>query len=223
MSIRMHQAVTVTKANLTGWVRACLAQRGLGDTSRLSNDLDVLSGRRKSLIHKRKTGRRPARLDNRLPHTPVRVPAGGCVCVCRGAHTRTRRINVDVLDILKKIDIYQQLTTSRYASRCNERLDVADKTDAEVELDLQDIKSKMPLTYKYITDTAARIGKAAYTQVRRGCRGQENCFFAFENGLVKGCGVNDRATMMQVVEMMVTVGVKQGCVLVEPAATKGAS
>lgn len=97
---------------------------------------------------------------------------------------------------------------------------MADKTDAEVELDLQDIKTKMPVTYRYITDTAARIGKAAYAQVRRGCKGQENCFFAFENGLVKGCGVNDRATMMTVVEMMVTVGVKQGCVLVEPAEAK---
>ena len=113
MSAYACKAVLVTKAWPLAKVRACFAVCCVDGTSRLSNDLDVVSGRRKPLIYKRKMRRRPARPDNRLPHTPVRVPAGACVCVCRGAHTRTRRINVDVLDILKKIGIDQPLATSR--------------------------------------------------------------------------------------------------------------
>jgi hypothetical protein len=124
MSAYACKAVLVTKAWPSVKVRACLAVCCVDDTSRLSNDLDVLSGRRKSLIYKRK--RQSVQHVQQKPSCAhACAGAGGRVRRQAGAHTRTRRAHLDILDIFKKINIEQQVTTSRCASRCSTNLDGA--------------------------------------------------------------------------------------------------
>ena len=48
------------------------------------------------------------------------------------------------------------------------------------------IKRQMPETYKHIQAKAADIGNLAYELVRRGLRGEKNCFYAIEGGRVVG-------------------------------------
>ena len=55
-----------------------------------------------------------------------------------------------------------------------------------VEAQIAEIKARMPQTYKAILDKAQQVGKIAYKLVRRGLRGEANCFWAMENGFVKG-------------------------------------
>jgi len=55
-----------------------------------------------------------------------------------------------------------------------------------VEKQIANIKTNMPETYKDIQAKAAVIGKPAYALVRRGLRGEANCFYAFERGHVAG-------------------------------------
>jgi hypothetical protein len=51
---------------------------------------------------------------------------------------------------------------------------------------IAEIKAHMPDVYQAIQDHAALIGKPAFTLVRRGLKGEKNCFYAFERGRVVG-------------------------------------
>lgn len=55
-----------------------------------------------------------------------------------------------------------------------------------VEQQIADIKAHMPETYKAIQAKAKAIGNEAFALVRRGLRGEANCFYAFEAGYVVG-------------------------------------
>lgn len=120
MNAHVCKAVLVTKAWPLVKVRACFAVCCVDGTSRLSNDLDVLSGRRKSLYLKEKRrGVQNVQIKPSSAHACAGAGRRGQV----GAHTRTRRVHLYLLDIFKKINIEQQLTTSRYTSRCSNNLD----------------------------------------------------------------------------------------------------
>lgn len=60
------------------------------------------------------------------------------------------------------------------------------KTFEEVERQIVEIKTHMPAVYQSIQNKADNIGKLAYSLVRRGVRGEPNCFYAFERGRVVG-------------------------------------
>lgn len=57
---------------------------------------------------------------------------------------------------------------------------------AAVEKKVAEIKAHMPETYKSIQSMAAEIGRDAYSLVRKGLRGESNCFYAIEAGRVMG-------------------------------------
>lgn len=122
MSATACKAVLVTKAWPSVKVRACLAVCCVDGTSGLSNNPDVLSGRRKSLYLKEKRrGVQHVQIKPSSAHAGA--GAGRRVRRQAGAHTRTRRVHLYLLDVFKKINIEQQLTTSRYTSRCSNNLD----------------------------------------------------------------------------------------------------
>lgn len=86
-----------------------------------------------------------------------------------------------------------------------------------VDQQIAEIKTHMPEVYKGIQAKAVELGTPAYALVRRGLRGEPNCFFAFERGRVVGTPFNVTNIMAVVAQNMVQFGVK--CVLVWPDAT----
>lgn len=60
------------------------------------------------------------------------------------------------------------------------------KSSEEVAELIELIKTRMPDTYHAIKLKADSIGNAAYEYVRRGLRGEPNCFYAFERFNVVG-------------------------------------
>jgi hypothetical protein len=84
---------------------------------------------------------------------------------------------------------------------------MVDKT--EVERQLQVIRESMPQTYAAIRRKVAEIGNDAYTLVRRGVRGEPNCFYAIEAGYVAGTPFKDepQGIMDDVRRYMVSFGV----------------
>ena len=90
------------------------------------------------------------------------------------------------------------------------KIDVSDK--------ITDIKRFMPETYKAIQAKAAIIGNLAYEQVRRGLRGEANCFYAFEGGRVVGTPYT-MDVQADVAASMVQWGCTYVCILNE---TRGA-
>lgn len=93
--------------------------------------------------------------------------------------------------------------------------DAAKKAEAA---GLELIKTRMPETYKSIKDRAAAVGNEAYAYVRRGLRGEPNCFYAFEAGHVVGTPFTLREVARDIAQYMVTFGVAHCCVWAEPAA-----
>ncbi len=59
-------------------------------------------------------------------------------------------------------------------------------TVGEVNARIELIKARMPKTYAAIQEKAATLGKEAYALVRRGIRGESNCFYACERDLKAG-------------------------------------
>lgn len=57
---------------------------------------------------------------------------------------------------------------------------------ADLAAKIEEIKRCMPATYASIKDKATVIGNEAFTWVRRGLRGEPNCFYALEAGRVAG-------------------------------------
>lgn len=77
---------------------------------------------------------------------------------------------------------------------------------ANIALQKAEIKSRMPNTYKAILAKAEEIGDLAYALVSRGLRGEANCFYAMENGYVKGAPFNQGDIMPEVAKYMVQFG-----------------
>jgi hypothetical protein len=81
-----------------------------------------------------------------------------------------------------------------------------------VEQQIADIKAHMPETYKAIHAKAAVIGKLAFALVRRGLRGEANCFYAFERGHVVGTPFSLVEVTGDIAQYMVTFGVSHAVV-----------
>lgn len=82
-------------------------------------------------------------------------------------------------------------------------------TENEVAAQIESIKRNMPAVYKAIQERAdlALLGKEAYALVRRGLRGEANCFYAFQRGFVVGTPFTNPAEIMaDVAVAMVTFG-----------------
>lgn len=88
------------------------------------------------------------------------------------------------------------------------KLDVSDK--------IGEIKRHMPETYKSIQAKAAELGNQAYELVRRGLRGEANCFYAFEGGRVVGTSFNLSGIHDEVARLMVQWGAASVCIFPSP-------
>ncbi len=87
-------------------------------------------------------------------------------------------------------------------------------TDSKLNVEgkVAEIKSHMPEVYKCIQAKAAEIGNEAFTLVRRGLRGEANCFYAFEGGRVAGTPFSAGPVPDKVAAMMVEFGVAMCCI-----------
>lgn len=85
-------------------------------------------------------------------------------------------------------------------------------TKVDVAALIEEIKSHMPETYKSIQAKAKVIGNDAYVLVRRGLRGEANCFYAFERGRVMGTPFTLTEVARDVAQYMVTYGCTHLCV-----------
>lgn len=79
------------------------------------------------------------------------------------------------------------------------------------------IKARMPETYRAIREKAGQIGNEAFALVRRGLRGEANCFYAFERGHVVGAPFRDMAVTADVAQLMVQFGATYLCMWPAPA------
>lgn len=85
----------------------------------------------------------------------------------------------------------------------------------EVAAKIEEIKRYMPEVYQSIQAHAApsELGSEAFALVRRGLRGEANCFYAFEAGRVVGTPFSMPGSIMADVALqMVQFGVKH-CVI----------
>jgi len=85
----------------------------------------------------------------------------------------------------------------------------------DVPAKIAEIKQHMPETYASIQAKAGVIGNEAYVLVRRGLRGEPNCFYAFEAGRVVGTPFSLADVLRDVAQYMVTFGVSHVCVWAE--------
>lgn len=85
-----------------------------------------------------------------------------------------------------------------------------------VEDQVAQIKRDMPETYKAILAKAEVMGRPAYALVRRGLRGEANCFYAFERGRVVGTPFNLTEVARDVAQYMVTFGCAYVCIFAAP-------
>lgn len=79
--------------------------------------------------------------------------------------------------------------------------------NATVDQQIANIKAGMPETYKSIQAKAQEVGKVAFAYVRRGLRGEANCFYAFERGHVVGTPFSLIEIQRDIAQYMVTFGV----------------
>ena len=91
----------------------------------------------------------------------------------------------------------------------------------DVAAEIQVIKQHMPDTYKSIQAKAAEIGNDAYVLVRRGLRGEPNCFWAMERGHIKGTLFNLPDTQRDVAWAMVCWGSAHACIFPLTALKEG--
>jgi len=99
--------------------------------------------------------------------------------------------------------------------------------DAMVKAGIDLIKTRMPETYKSIQARENGVvdeiegkpvvmvpayGKAVYTLVRRGIRGEANMFYAFERGNVVGTPFTLQEVARDVAQSMVTFGCAHVCI-----------
>jgi hypothetical protein len=81
----------------------------------------------------------------------------------------------------------------------------------QAEVQVQLIKEYMPKVHAAIRAKSAEIGKEAFALVRRGARGEPDCFYAFEGGRVVGTPFCQAVTA-DVAVLMVEFGVGFVCV-----------
>lgn len=86
-----------------------------------------------------------------------------------------------------------------------------DQQAAAVEKQLGVIKTSMPTVYSAIKSKAGEIGGEAYALVRRGLRGEADCFYAFEGGRVVGTPFCQAVTA-DVAQLMVEFGGTYVCI-----------
>lgn len=91
-----------------------------------------------------------------------------------------------------------------------------------VDQQIANIKAHMPEVYKSIQAKAAEIGKPAFALVRRGLRGEANCFYAFERGHVVGTPFNQTDVMPQTAFYMVAFNCDHIVIWAGEAAVAGA-
>ena len=87
----------------------------------------------------------------------------------------------------------------------------------DVTSKIEEIKQHMPETYKSIQAKAQAKGNVAFEWVRRGLRGEANCFYAFEGGRVVGTPFTDAATNRHISLYMVEFGCVHVALWCEPA------
>lgn len=91
-------------------------------------------------------------------------------------------------------------------------MDTRTDSASNVNALVQQIKTHMPETYKSILEKATTIGNEAFSLVRRGLRGEPNCFWAMEGGLVMGTPFSLQEVTRDVAQYMVTFGCAHVCV-----------
>lgn len=110
-------------------------------------------------------------------------------------------------------------------------MDTRTQQPVDVSAQLQIIKTKMPETYKAIqarvkgvTEVIAgqsavlipAYGNEVFTLVRRGLRGEANCFWAMENGHVMGTPFTMLDVQHDVAKLLVWFGGAHVCIFPEP-------
>lgn len=86
----------------------------------------------------------------------------------------------------------------------------------DVEAKITEIKTHMPNVYASIQRKATQIGGQAYELVRRGLRGERDCFYAIEAGRVVGTAFDVSHPDIAITALaMVDLGV-QCCVTIWP-------
>lgn len=93
---------------------------------------------------------------------------------------------------------------------------MATDSKLNVEGKVAEIKNHMPETYKCIQAKASEIGNEAFTLVRRGLRGEVNCFYAFEGGRVVGTPFAAGPIPDKLAALMVQFGVAICCIWQAP-------
>lgn len=80
------------------------------------------------------------------------------------------------------------------------------------------IKTRMPQTYEQIKRKASEQGDEVYGLVRRGLRGEVNCFWAMEAGQVVGTPfAQDHPISAVVAQSLVAFGCAHVCIIAEVA------
>ena len=87
----------------------------------------------------------------------------------------------------------------------------------DVEGKIATIKAHMPETYKAIKEKATELGNDAFKLVRRGLRGEANCFWALGRGHVMGTPFSVPGVMPDLASYMVRFGAD--CLVVWAAPT----
>lgn len=103
----------------------------------------------------------------------------------------------------------------------------------DVSAQLNTIKAHMPETYKAIQARVKGVsevvagrqvmvvpayGSDVFALVRRGLRGEPNCFWAMECGHVMGTPFNQTEVQRDVAQLMVSFGTAYVCIFPEPTA-----
>lgn len=90
-------------------------------------------------------------------------------------------------------------------------MDTQTTAKRNVDAEIAVIKSKMPGVYQSIKDQAAK-GQGVFEVVRRGLRGEPNCFYAIEGGHVMGTPFKDTTIMDDMAALMVRYGKASVCI-----------
>jgi hypothetical protein len=80
-----------------------------------------------------------------------------------------------------------------------------------IDEQLKTIRTKMPETYKEINKRVAASGNGVFALVRKGLRGEANCFWAMEAGYVMGTPFT-QGIQKEVAKYMVEFGCAQVCI-----------
>ena len=93
-----------------------------------------------------------------------------------------------------------------------------DRKTAKVDVSgkIEEIKAFMPSTYEHIQAKAGEIGNRAFELVRRGLRGEANCFYAFEGGRVVGTPFVCGPLPDHIAKLMVEFGTAMVCIFDTP-------